>query len=122
MKNIIKFLIFLLYSFSIFFLPNNKLILIFIVINLFVMTSILNKETIKNIIINTDEIKVMICISMSMIPILKKDLKETKEACIAKNISFNVKNTKYILLKFFLTFIKRVNQIEESLISKGYDY
>lgn len=72
--------------------------------------------------INTDEIKVIICISLSMIPILKKDLNETKEACRAKNISFSIKNTKYILSKFFLSLIKRVNQIEESLISKGYNY
>lgn len=72
--------------------------------------------------INTDEIKVIICISLSMIPILKKDLNETKEACRAKTISFNIKNTKYILSKFFLSLIKRVNQIEESLISKGYNY
>lgn len=72
--------------------------------------------------INTDDIKIMICISLSMIPILKKDLNETKEACRAKNISYNIKNTKYILLKFFLSLIKRVNQIEDSLISKGYNF
>ena len=62
----------------------------------------------------------MVCISLSVIPILKKDLYELKEACIAKNITFNVKNMKIILAKFFLSLISRVNEIEESLIAKGY--
>lgn len=62
----------------------------------------------------------MLCICLSMIPILKKHLYEVKEACIAKNIVFNIKNAKIILAKFFLSIIIRVNQIEESLISKGY--
>ena len=55
-----------------------------------------------------------------MLHILKKDLYEVKEACIAKNIVFNVKNIKIILAKFFLSLITRVNQIEESLVAKGY--
>ena len=55
-----------------------------------------------------------------MIPILKNNLYELKNACKAKNISFNIKNMKYILSKFFLSLIMRINQIEESLISKGY--
>ena len=62
----------------------------------------------------------MVCISLSMIPILKKDLYEIKEACIAKGIEFNVRNMKIILAKFFLSLIMRVNQIEESLIEKKY--
>ena len=63
----------------------------------------------------------MVCISLSMIPVLKKDLYEVKEACKAKNISMNIKNTKIILGKFFISLIKRVNEIEESLIAKGYN-
>lgn len=62
----------------------------------------------------------MVCISLSMIPILKKELYELKEACIAKNIDFNVRNTKIILAKFFLLLIMKINQIEEALIAKNY--
>lgn len=62
----------------------------------------------------------MVCISLSVIPILKKDLYELKEACTSKKITFNVKNMKIILAKFFLSLISRVNEIEESLIAKGY--
>lgn len=57
-----------------------------------------------------------------MIPILRKEIYEIKEACRAKNITFNIKNTKYILLKFCMSTIKRVNEIEEALIVKGYNY
>lgn len=72
--------------------------------------------------INTDEIKILICISLSMIPILRKELEEIKNACKAKNITLNLKNTKYILLKFCISIIKRVNELEDSLIAKGYNY
>lgn len=71
--------------------------------------------------INTEEIKIMVCISLSMFGILKKDLKETKEACIAKNMKLNLKNIKYILAKYLSTLIIRVNKIEKALIAKGYE-
>lgn len=72
--------------------------------------------------INTDDIKILVCISLSMIPILKKELYEIKEACKAKNINFTIQNIKYILLKFCVSIMKRVNELEEALIAKGYNY
>lgn len=62
----------------------------------------------------------MVCISLSVIPVLKKDLQEVKEACIAKNIDFNIENMKIILSKFFISLIVRVSEIEEALEAKGY--
>ena len=62
----------------------------------------------------------MVCIALSVIPILKRDLNEVKEACIAKDINLNVKNIKIILGKYFLSLITKVNEIEEALIAKGY--
>ena len=62
----------------------------------------------------------MVCIAISTIPILKKDLLEVKEACRCRNIDFNIKNSKVIFTKFFLSLIKKVNQMEEALIAKGY--
>ena len=38
----------------------------------------------------------MVCISLSVIPILKKDLYELKEACKSKNITFNVSEGKIV--------------------------
>ncbi len=187
MKSIFKFILFIFYSTIIFFLPNNKWIIVFGIINL--LLNIINIKNIKKVFTNTfnlfpfilltfiiniildnfayalwiciklilvcnitfiysststildiantieilcsplklfkidtTQIKIMVCISLSMIPILKSELSEIKNACKAKNISFNLKYIKYILSKFFLSLIKRINQIEESLISKGYNY
>lgn len=50
----------------------------------------------------------------------KKDLRELKEACKAKNMKWNIPNMKFIFSRFFLSLIQRVNQIEEALIAKGY--
>ncbi len=72
--------------------------------------------------INTEEIEVMVCIALSLLPAIKNDLIEVKNACKAKNIDINLKNTKYILSKFLLSMIKRVNQIDEAMIEKGCDY
>jgi energy-coupling factor transporter transmembrane protein EcfT len=183
MNNLIKFLCFIVYATFVFFFPNNEIIVVFVLINSFVM--IINFRDFKNILcrtfkifpfvlftfvfncllddfvnacwigakllivcnitisysnttsvlevadtvkllcypltlfnVNTDDIKVMVCISLSMLPVLKNDLYEVKNACIAKNIKFNIFNMKYILSKFFITLLKRVNEIEESLITK----
>ena len=61
----------------------------------------------------------MVYISLSMLPILKKELQEIKESRISKNISFNISNMKYILAKFFISLFRRVNQLEEAIIAKG---
>lgn len=187
MKDIIKFIIFIIYCTSIFFFPNNNFILIFILLN--VLTMILTRKHIKSIIcgtlkilpfviltfifnyildefmnavwisikllivcnitmaysttttvmgvaetikslcfplklfkINTDEIKMIVCISLSMIPILRKDLNEMKDACRAKGIKLNVNNMKTILSKFCLSMLIRVQQMDEALIAKGQKY
>lgn len=72
--------------------------------------------------INTEEIEVLVSISLSMIPVLKKEYREVKEACKAKNINFNIKNMKTILVKILLSTIKRINEIDEALVEKGYEY
>ncbi len=70
--------------------------------------------------IQPEEIKVMVCIALSAIPILKKDLTEVKEACKAKKIEWCVKNMPVIFGKFFLSLLQKVNQLEEALTAKGY--
>lgn len=183
MKNLIKFLCFIIYSTIVFFFPNNELIVVFILINFFVMwmnikclqnvlyrtfrlfpfvlftfvfnclldnfvnacwisakllivfnitisyantTSVLEvSDTIRLLFsplklfnVNVDDIRIMVCISLSILPVLKNDLYEVKNACISKNIKFNILNMKYILSRFFINLLKRVNEIEESLIIK----
>lgn len=48
MRNVIKFLLFILYSSCIFFFPNNKLIFIFVIINLIV--NIISNVPIKKLV------------------------------------------------------------------------
>lgn len=186
MKDLVCFLIFLIYSTIVFFFPNNESVLIFVVIN-FILIIVMRKflksilrrtlslvpfvlftfifncflDTFSNAIwigfkliivcnitmiyscttsvacvantiklifsplellkIDTEQIRIMVCISLSMIPILKRDLRELKEACVAKNISFNVSNIKIIISKFFLSILQRVSKIERALLSKGID-
>ncbi len=72
--------------------------------------------------INTEEIFILVCISLSMIPIIKNELIEIRNSCKAKNMNINVKNYKYILSKFFYSLLIRVNEIEGSLIAKGYNF
>lgn len=72
--------------------------------------------------INTEEIEVLICISLSMIPILKAEYSDVKTACKVKNIQFNLKNMKIILSKLMISLMKRVNELDEALIEKGCNY
>ena len=57
----------------------------------------------KRLNIQPEEIKIMVCMSLSMIPIFKKDLRELKEACKAKNMKWNIPNMKFIFSRFFLS-------------------
>lgn len=70
--------------------------------------------------VNPNDIELLVCISLSMIPILKKEYIQLKESCLAKGMDMNVKNMKVILTKLMVSIMKRVNEIEESIIEKGY--
>lgn len=70
--------------------------------------------------VNPDEIELLVCISLSMLPILKNEFCQVKEACFAKGMTMNVNNMKAILTKLMVSIMKRVNEIEESIIEKGY--
>ena len=186
MKNVITFLLFIIYTTLIFFTPNNYIyIIIFAIINIFSMiiikvnvknaiknlgnllpfillTGIINSIlenyiyatyiTVKLILvcnitytysrtttafsvartaktlckpleifkINTDDIEILVALGITMIPVLKKEFLDLKNACLAKNIEWKVKNMKIILSKFLLSIIKRVNEIDEALIQKGH--
>lgn len=74
----------------------------------------------KLIKVNPNEIELLVCISLSMIPILKREYSQVKDACSAKGMDINIKNMKIILTKFMISIMKRVNEIEESIIEKGY--
>ena len=74
----------------------------------------------KLIKVNPDDIELLVCISLSMLPILKSEYLQLKDACDAKGMDMNVKNMKPIFTKWMISIMKRVNEIEESVIEKGY--
>lgn len=70
--------------------------------------------------VNPNDIELLVCISLSMIPILKNEYRQLRESCLAKGMDITVKNMKVILTKLMVSLMKRVNEIEESVIEKGY--
>ena len=186
MKNIITFLLFIIYTTLIFFTPNNYIyICIVTVINIIAMIIIKvnTKKALKNLLnllpfilvtgiinsilenyiyaiyitvklilvcnitytysrtttafsvaktvkmlckpleifkINTDDIEILVALGITMVPVLKKEFLELKNACLAKNIEWKIKNMKIILFKFLFSIIKRVNEIDEALVQKGH--
>lgn len=69
--------------------------------------------------IQAEEVKLLVSISLMMIPILRKDVRELREACKAKGASWNLSTAKMILQKLGWTLIIQVNQLEEALLAKG---
>ncbi|MCI9246372.1 MAG: hypothetical protein HFJ30_04515 [Clostridia bacterium] len=187
MKNIITFILFLLYATAIFFIPNNIFLLCPFVINmiLWLITKSNMKKTITNLFkiapfvlltflincwldtyinalwmavklllvcnitfiysqttttaqvaktvkklctplkvfkINPEIVEVLVAIALSILPIMRKEYIEVKEACKAKNIPINLKNSKIILSRMLTSYLKRVDEIDEALIEKGYNY
>lgn len=72
--------------------------------------------------INPQVIEVLVAIALSMLPIMRREYIEVKEACKAKNIPINLKNSRIILSRMLTSYLKRVDEIDEALVEKGYDY
>lgn len=65
------------------------------------------------------EVRILVSISLMMIPLLRKDLQEMREACRAKGIRWNFSAAKITLQKLGWTLIRQVRQLEEALLAKG---
>ena len=74
--------------------------------------------------IDSREIGIIVCIGIAFIPILQKEIADLKYALKAKGFNPNfrnfIKNPNYILTPLITSIIKRVGEIEMSLLSKGY--
>lgn len=74
--------------------------------------------------INTKEIAIMVSISLAFIPILAKEIQNLKYSLISKGFKLNLKNTikhpNVILLPLITSIIKRTAEIEQSMLSRGY--
>ena len=74
--------------------------------------------------VNPKDIGLMITIALSFIPIMKDEIKETKNVLKVKGIypsNFNlIKNYNLVFKPFFVSILQRINEIEMSLKAKGY--
>lgn len=74
--------------------------------------------------INPKEIGIIINISLSFIPIFQMEIRNLKYSLISKGFKLNIKNfikyPNYILIPLITSVIKRTEEIEKSMISKGY--
>lgn len=187
MKNVITFILFLLYATAIFLIPNHIFLLCPFIINivLWIATKSNVKKTVRNLLkifpfvlltflincwldnymnavwmaaklllvcnvtfiysqtttvakvakttktlctplkvlgINPEIIEVLVAIALSTLPIMKREYIELREACKAKNIPINLKNSKTILSRMITSYLKRIDEIDEALIEKGYNY
>lgn len=138
-QNIVKLLPFILLTVLVNCLLSNYEYAILVAIKLILVcnvTYIYSKattvrgiaKTIKNLCaplkllkVNPDDIELLVCISLSMLPILKREYFQLREACAAKGMIMNVKNMKVVLFKLMISVMKRVNEIEESMLEKGWD-
>lgn len=74
--------------------------------------------------INSKEIGIIVCIGIAFIPIIQKQITEIKYSLKSKGFDLRFRNIirkpNYILVPLLTSTIKRVGQIEQSLLSKGY--
>lgn len=74
--------------------------------------------------ISSKEIGIIVCIGVTFIPIIQREISQIKLSLKSKgfNLSFIniIRKPNYILVPLLTLTIKRVNQIEQSLHSKGY--
>lgn len=186
MKNVIKFILFLIYTISIFLMKHDEFTLIVIGVNLLLtialkisikeeignilgimifatFTAIVNAivvdirtgitigiklilvcnityifskrtnymelaETIEKIFsvfkflkINPKNISMMICICISFIPTIKKQIKQVKDSLKAKGVKMNIRNSKLVFEPIMISLLRRVDEIESSLKAKAYE-
>lgn len=74
--------------------------------------------------IDSKEIGIIVCIGTTFIPIIQREIQEIKYALKAKGYEINFRNVirkpNYILVPLITMVIKKINDIEASLLSKGY--
>lgn len=71
--------------------------------------------------INPRNISIMICISISFIPTIRKQIKQIKDSLKAKGMKINLQNSGLIFEPVIISLLKRVEEIESSLKAKAYE-
>ena len=70
--------------------------------------------------IDPKDIGLMVCISIAFLPILQNEIKNLKTSLKSKNFKINIFNMHIILKPFFISALKKVDDIEIAIASKGY--
>jgi energy-coupling factor transporter transmembrane protein EcfT len=65
-------------------------------------------------------VSLMVSISLTFIPVLRRDFDQIKTALKAKGMKINAKNLKYIVNPFFTGILSRTNEIAQAIRLKGY--
>lgn len=71
--------------------------------------------------VNPKNISIMICICISFIPTIKKQIKQVYDSLKAKGVKLNLRNSKLIFEPVVISLLKRVDEIENSLKAKAYE-
>ena len=73
---------------------------------------------------NPKDVALMACIGIAFLPILGNEIKQIRECLIVKGLNVQginlIKNLKLVLRPFLISVLERVNEIEMSIKSKGY--
>ncbi len=70
--------------------------------------------------INVKNISLIISIALCMIPILKDELEQTKNSLKSKGYKFKLNNLNLYIKPVIISILKRTDELEKTLIVKGY--
>lgn len=70
--------------------------------------------------INVKDISLIISISLCMIPILSKELEQTKNSLKSKGYKFKLNNLNLYVKPIMISILKKTDEFEKTLIVKGY--
>lgn len=68
---------------------------------------------------DVESVGLVICLALSMIPILRQEVIETKYAMRAKGMAINIRNTYYVATRMFVRLIRRIDELDMALRAKG---
>lgn len=67
-----------------------------------------------------EDLRLLVSISLCLIPALQKILRETRQACQAKGLPWNLRTARAALIHVSRLLLAQTNQIETSLLAKGH--
>lgn len=70
--------------------------------------------------INVKNISLIISIALCMIPILSKELEQTKDSLKSKGYKFKLNNVDLYIKPIMISILKKTDELEKTLIVKGY--